>query len=504
MRTGAGLRFALAALVACSDGPSITSPEPGGIAVIVSRLLPNTGLAAQRARTAARSVSAGDSIVYVSLVPGTVPRGSGIAITNLATSFSLTAPLVNGGLDPVAVPALTGDTLQIVMADSAGGTKVLTIAAGPIRRLIVVRTDPPPGGTDVALNTQIVVVFSEPMDAGSVTPQTMQLRLNGQPVAGTVALSADGIFGAFRPAGALRPLTEYTLVVTTAVRTRAGLNLAREVVSSFTTGSGVGSIAFVGGFSGNAQIYTIAPDGSGLTQLTYDFIVPSGGPSWSADGAKMSFMKQGHIYVMNTDGTGVVRLFADSAADSPPHWSPDGTRLAFERCCDSLGYSQIFIITSQGTGLVQLTTDARFHESPVWSPDGMKIAFHAYAGLAAGQEFPDVYVINVDGTGLTDLTPDNPSHDMNPAWSPDGRKIAFASHRSGGMQIFVMNADGTGVVNLTNDSGVADISPTWSPDGSRIAFMGHLGGNEEIFVMNADGSGVVSLVVGEDPQWGPP
>ena len=38
------------------------------------------------------------------------------------------------------------------------------------------------------------------------------------------------------------------------------------------------------------------------------------------------------------------------------------------------------------------------------------------------------------------------------SWSPDGRKIAFASNRAGTPQVFVMNADGSGVTQLTHGS----------------------------------------------------
>ena len=485
----------------CGDGRrGLTEPDQSHSVVVVSRPLPYPVPTTSSVRSAATPAGR-DSVVYVSLAPGTVPGGVSVTIDNISASISETVPMVNGGLDPTPTPAQTGDTLVLVATDSSGGTHRLEPTVVALRPPAIVHTDPPSGGTDVPLNTQIVVVFSEPMDPRTATSQSVQLYQGGQPVAGVVTLSSDGLLGEFRPATSLKPLTDYTLVVSAGVADAGGLSLGQQVVATFTTGNGAGRIAFVGGFSGNAQIYTIAPDGTRLTQLTYDFVVPSGGPSWSADGSRIAFVRQGNIYTMNADGTDVVRLFA---SDTPAIWSPDRTRFVFDRCCDNQGYDQLFLVSTQGTGLVQLTNDARFHEFPAWSPDGSKIAYDAFAGLAAGQEFPDIYVINPDGTGLTDLTPDNPSQDMYPAWSPDGRKIAFASARSGGMQIFVMNADGTGVVNLTNDSGVADISPTWSPDGSRIAFMGHLGSNEEVFVMNADGSGIVSLVVGEDPRWGPP
>ena len=81
-------------------------------------------------------------------------------------------------------------------------------------------------------------------------------------------------------------------------------------------------------------------------------------------------------------------------------------------------------------------------------------------------------------------------------------KIAFASDRDGDLEVFVMNADGTGVTQLT-DHDDWDRKPAWSPNGKQIAFMGNRDGDREIFVMNADGSNVVSLgQQGIPSSWG--
>ena len=81
---------------------------------------------------------------------------------------------------------------------------------------------------------------------------------------------------------------------------------------------------------------------------------------------------------------------------------------------------------------------------------------------------PEIYVMNPDGTGQTNLT-SNTASDGAPAWSPDGRTIAFSSDRSGTLQIWTMNADGSNPRQVTNDAGYA-FGPTWSPDGTWIAF----------------------------------
>ena len=83
-----------------------------------------------------------------------------------------------------------------------------------------------------------------------------------------------------------------------------------------------------------------------------------------------------------------------------------------------------------------------------------------------------------------------------------GRRVAFARNVGGNSEIFVMNADGTQVTNLTNDP-AQDRNPAWSPDGTRIAFDTDRDGNREIYLMDPDGGNLVNLTRNPAPDYSP-
>jgi Tol biopolymer transport system component len=82
----------------------------------------------------------------------------------------------------------------------------------------------------------------------------------------------------------------------------------------------------------------------------------------------------------------------------------------------------------------------------------------------------DVWRVRVDGSGLTNLTPDTPGNDGLAEFSADATRFVFRSGRSGNFDIYLADADGSNVRNLT-DHPASETFPAFSPRGDQIAFV---------------------------------
>ncbi len=79
---------------------------------------------------------------------------------------------------------------------------------------------------------------------------------------------------------------------------------------------------------------------------------------------------------------------------------------------------------------------------PQPSPDGKRVVFVLRTtDLEANKGRTDLWLVNLDGTGLRQLTA-SPDDDSSPRWAPDGRAIYFLSTRGGSQQVWRLRMDG--------------------------------------------------------------
>lgn len=216
------------------------------------------------------------------------------------------------------------------------------------------------------------------------------------------------------------------------------------------------------------------------------------------------------IYVIQADGTGLTQLTDDPAFDDSPDLSPSGTRVVFLSARNdpdpqfpNFKYD-IYVVNIDGTGLTQLTATEAGEDHPSWSPDESRILFDADYD---GDGFYEMYSMAADGTDLVRLTT-GAHNDQFGEYSPDGEQIAFSSDRSGNWDIYKMDTDGGNQVALTDYDQWA-LFPTWSPDGQWIIFVVMVpgSGRSNIFGVDVDGGNLARETWGsgynENPTFSP-
>jgi Tol biopolymer transport system component len=233
-------------------------------------------------------------------------------------------------------------------------------------------------------------------------------------------------------------------------------------------------IAFSSNRSGRYQICVMNADGTNLVQVTHsenDAIEQT----WFPDGKKIAFTESwsrtfGRSYVMYSldlaSGRTEKLLPRFVESNALPEFSPDGRRLGFTG--KRLAGWDVFV-ADLTTGDARPLTEGGGACRPHFSPDGTKIAYVSASADGKG----DIWLMNLDGKEKKLLTERPETWDYFPGWSPDGHFIVFSSgtkhYPDQGLWSLAIVEVATKKVSPLFSSGARDVFPDWHEDGPGMA-----------------------------------
>lgn len=129
-----------------------------------------------------------------------------------------------------------------------------------------------------------------------------------------------------------------------------------------------------------------------------------------------AFIENDKISVVNAAGKRVIEPVKGQRCINTS-LSPDGGKVAFE-----IMGGNLFVVNTDGTGLVDLGRGYRAS----WAPDSKTITYMITEDDGHKITASDIWAINPDGTGKTRVTGDSGNIELDPSFSNDGRYIYFA------------------------------------------------------------------------------
>ena len=183
------------------------------------------------------------------------------------------------------------------------------------------------------------------------------------------------------------------------------------------------------------------------------------------------------IYTLALASGAVARLSGDPRwTETNPRWSPDGRRVVFasnrahyEGATPETGTADmdLWLVNSDGSGRIRLTDHPGNDTDPVWDADGQSVVFSSDRDSRG-----DLYRVRLDTRATTRLTRHFVGRAIMPATGPAGSRLAFAAQtlRMGAFwdfQVHLLDPRSGVTTAVAADAGAC--WPSWSRDGRLLA-----------------------------------
>lgn len=153
------------------------------------------------------------------------------------------------------------------------------------------------------------------------------------------------------------------------------LDTARLLVQRVSANSTVREIAVIDATTGRTRVLVREEDPKFWSVI-------AGAPLLSPDGRHIAFVSDrdgwDHLYVVPVDGGEVRQVTKGQFEVRSPAWSPDATRIAFDKNTEGKpGVRQLAVATLTGgpAPIAEVTFGRGTNTAPVWSPDGKSLAY---------------------------------------------------------------------------------------------------------------------------------
>ncbi len=268
-----------------------------------------------------------------------------------------------------------------------------------------------------------------------------------------------------------------------------------------------------------SDIYVKAMGARVQTQLTRD---PANDamPAISPTGKRIAFSSDRggswDIYLIPITGGRPLVVTSSSAHEIHPSWSPDGTKIVFNRRGNVSGRWEMWVVDADDAATAQFIGYGLFPEFCPRAGTGMsggdRIVFQQ--GRERGSRAFSIWTLDYDGnnaTALTEIVSAADSAMINPAWSPDGKWILFSSVPTDDewsmlgnvapreASLWMIDVDGTDLVRLTSGDAI-DLMPTWASP-NRVLFASNRDGGENLWSMDLEDALVLAIMGDADANY---
>lgn len=227
----------------------------------------------------------------------------------------------------------------------------------------------------------------------------------------------------------------------------------------------------------NTDIYVMNSDGSGIRKLT-SYSGPDYNPFWCPKDKGIFFVStrsgSEQVYFLPLSGGEPVQITNTGLGVSSPKLSDDGKYLVFT--------AQVFPECGANADCNQ-KIDESMQNGPVQAHLADSLFIRHWTEYMDGK-YSHIFVFDMEKKDITDVTPGEfdspafaPGGSSNYIFSPDSKEIAFDSKRvakpqsSTNLDVWTVNIDGSGLKNITAANKASDSNPKYSPDGKYIAYL---------------------------------